>query len=150
MQLRLSGEAGFLGCAVSMLITLLALILAVLLFGAAAVRGAIGKLLLIIALSIGLASLIAWLGKDGFTVMLWVLLVLCLVGCVIGKTLEAPRPTKRPKPNQHTYIPSKEDHSTITFSDHRPSKAEKKAMKRSARGLGEIDASEASTADDPR
>lgn len=133
-----------------MVITLLALILVVLLFGAAAVRGAIGKLLLFVAVTIGLAIVIAWLGEDGFTAMLWVLLVLCLVGWVVGKSLEGPPPPKRPRPNQHTYFSSKKDPSTITFSDYRPSKAEKKAMKRTARGLGEVDASEHSTADDPR
>lgn len=133
-----------------MVITLLALILAVLLFGAAAVRGAIGKLLLFVALTIGLAIVIAWLGEDGFTAMLWVLLVLCLVGWVVGKSLEGSQPPKRPRPNQHTYVSTKKDPSTIAFSDYRPSKAEKKAMKRTARGLGEADASEHSTADDPR
>lgn len=56
-----------------MVVTLLVLIVAILLFGAAAIRGAIAKVLIFLAVSIALASMVAWAG-DG----VWLILSLAL------------------------------------------------------------------------
>lgn len=89
-----------------MIVALLILIVLILLFGAAAIKGWIKSAL---GLGIGLilaAVVILWitslLGEDGFLYLLGALFVLSLV--LIATKEYVDRPSPAPKPNQHKYV----------------------------------------------
>lgn len=116
-----------------MIVTLLILILATLLFGAAAIRGAIAKVFLIASLAIAVTLVIAWLGDDGFIALLCIGLVLLVGLGAFVQYLDWRDAPKSPLPNQHTYVPAKRDRGVIKFSDRTITKAEKKEMRRKYR-----------------
>lgn len=77
-----------------MVVTILILILATLLFGAAAIRGAMAKLLIFAALAIGVTFMLVWFGEDVYTTLLWILLVLLGVLWVLSKVFDWDRHLK--------------------------------------------------------